>query len=197
MSEPNKSLPQEQEAKTDAADSPRPRSGQQRKRQRSVIHYITILFAAAFVLLLMTYVMDRRQNEQVINGLTQSVSGLRESLSNIQSTQDIYDENVALLEKIDQLEDKLNSLEQDQVALQRELTLALAEQSHRAKQVQAMDWFWQINEAYVRGRRTAARGLIEQMEEQALAPYLPQESVTDNGRFSPADRYQEIYQALF
>ena len=27
--------------------------------------------------------------------------------------------------------------------------------------------------------------------------YLPKESVTDNGRFSPYDRYQEIYEALY
>ena len=36
---------------------------QQKRRQRSVFQYITILFAAAFVLLLFTFIMERRQNE--------------------------------------------------------------------------------------------------------------------------------------
>ena len=36
---------------------------QQKRRQRSVFQYITILFAAAFVLLLFTFVMERRQHE--------------------------------------------------------------------------------------------------------------------------------------
>ena len=30
-----------------------------------------------------------------------------------------------------------------------------------------------------------------------LAAALPDETVTDNGRFSPADRYQEIYDAVY
>ena len=59
-----------------------------------------------------------------------------------------------------------------------------------------MDWFWQINEAYVRGRYTQARTLIEDMGEE-LPEYLPKESITDNDRFSPYDRYQEIYEALY
>ena len=33
---------------------------QQKRRQRSVFQYITILFAAAFVLLLFTFIMERR-----------------------------------------------------------------------------------------------------------------------------------------
>ena len=61
------------------------------KRQKSVFKYITILFAAAFVLMLLTFMMERRQNEQVVDSLNQSVSGLRESLSNMQSAQDIYE----------------------------------------------------------------------------------------------------------
>jgi len=30
-----------------------------------------------------------------------------------------------------------------------------------------------------------------------LAAALPTEAVTDNGRFSPADRYEEIYNAVY
>ena len=50
---------------------------------------------------------------------------------------------------------------------------------------------WQIDEAYVKGKWSLCRKLIQTMPE-GLADYLPQESVTDNGRFSPADRYAEI-----
>ena len=66
---------------------------------------------------------------------------------------------------------------------------------------EAMDYFWQIDEAYVRGRYSLCRDLIAVLEdtssgEAPLKSYLPQESYTDNGRFSPADRYQEIWDAL-
>ena len=63
--------------------------------------------------------------------------------------------------------------------------------------VQATDLFWQINEAYVKEQYTKARGLIDRMEQADLVDALPKESTTDNGRFSPYDRYQEIYQALY
>ena len=68
------------------------------------------------------------------------------------------------------------------------------------KLIQAMDLFWQIDEAYVRGRYSLCRELIGRMEDlsagSALKEYLPTESTTDNDRFSPADRYQEIYDAV-
>ena len=70
------------------------------------------------------------------------------------------------------------------------------ENEELTKSAEALDWFWQINEAYVRGRYTQARTLIEDMGEE-LPEYLPKESITDNDRFSPYDRYQEIYEALY
>ena len=65
------------------------------------------------------------------------------------------------------------------------------------KTIRALDLFWQIDEAYVRGRYSLCRQLIAGLQEQELAEYLPKESTTDNDRFSPADRYQEIYAALY
>ena len=67
---------------------------------------------------------------------------------------------------------------------------------------QAMDYFWQVNEAYVRGRYTLCRELITAMEDTSngqtpLKDYLPTESTTNNDRISPADRYQEIYDDLY
>ena len=179
-----KGQPEEKAAEKPPAYVPPPT---QEKRQRSVVHYIAILFAAAFLLMLMTYLMDRRQNEEVVDSLNQSVSGLRESLSNMQSVQDIYEENQALLQEIDRLEDQVDELERQDSAQ----TTAL-EQTR-----QAMDWFWQIDEAYVLGRYSLCRELIQSLEDSGLAESLPQESVTDNGRFSPSLRYQEIRKALY
>ena len=155
-----------------------------------MVHYIAILFAAAFLLMLMTYLMDRRQNEEVVDSLNQSVSGLRESLSNMQSVQEIYEENQALLQKIDHLEDQLDTLERQGSAQAAEL-----EQAEQTRQ--AMDWFWQIDEAYVLGRFSLCRDLIQSLEDGGLVEYLPQDSITDNDRFSPALRYQEIREALY
>ncbi|MEA4933970.1 MAG: hypothetical protein VB071_10415, partial [Lawsonibacter sp.] len=69
------------------------------------------------------------------------------------------------------------------------------------KSCQAMDLFWQIDEAFIREKYTLCRKLIQAIEDSsqgsALTEYLPRESTTDNQRFSPYDRYQEIYAAVF
>ena len=156
-------------------------------RKRSVVHYIAILFAAAFLLMLLAYMMDRRESQEAVDSLNQSVSGLRESISTMQSVQDIYEENRELRAQIDTLEEQSRRLQGE-----------LEEQSRQAQRTaQAMDWFWQINEAYVNGQHKKARQLITQLEEAGVVDALPRESTTDNDRFSPADRYQEIYHALF
>lgn len=159
------------------------------KRQRSVVHYIAILFAAAFLLMMMAYLMDQRQNE-AMNDLNQSLSGLQESLSDQSSLQDIYEDNMELILQVGQLEEQVKQLEENNQELSSQL-------SDQEKASQAMDWFWQIDEAYVLGRYSLCRSLIQELEDAGLVDYLPKESVTDNGRFSPSGRYQEIYEALY
>lgn len=159
------------------------------KRQRSVVHYIAILFAAAFLLMMVAYLMDQRQNE-AMNDLNQSLSGLQESLSDQSSLQDIYEDNMELIQQVGQLEEQVKQLEENNQELSSQL-------SDQEKASQAMDWFWQIDEAYVLGRYSLCRSLIQELEDAGLVDYLPKESVTDNGRFSPSGRYQEIYEALY
>lgn len=175
------------------------RNSQQRNRQRSVIFYIFILFLAAFVLLFLSFMMERRQNSENLDNLNQSMSGLKESVSAMQSVQQLYEENAALKEQMNELEKQLAEA-QSQLDV---LPDIISQQEHVLECTQeAMDWFWQINEAYVKGRYTLCRNLIQELEDSSggktpLKEYLPTESYTDNGRFSPAGRYQEIYDALY
>ena len=170
---------------------------QQRKRQRSVVFYIGILFAAAFLLLAMSFAMERRQNAEDMDDLNQSLTGLKDSVSAMQSVQKLYEENTALLERVAELEEDLARAEEQRNYLADKVESQDAEKGVLQNSVQALDWFWQINEAYVRGRYTTARNLIAQLEESGLVENLPRVSITENGRFSPYDRYQEIYDALF
>ena len=157
--------------------------------KRSVLIYLAILFAAAFILLLLSFFMQQRSNEETIDGLKQSVSA-------IQSAQEVYEENTALKEQLEQLEDQIQAQQNEIDGLERTGALLQQEKEDLERSTQAMDWFWQINEAYVRGRYALARQLIEQMGTE-LPQYLPIQSITDNERFSPYDRYQEIYDALY
>ncbi len=163
----------------------RRRKTQQRKRRKPVFQYIAILFMAAFVLLLFTFMMERRQSQQQIDDLKQSNSAA-------QTLQGLISENGQLKEQVAQLEAQAKGLA-DQLAAARAETSSVQEQAQaEEKAVQAMHWFWQINEASVRGKTKLCRELITAMEEAKLQDYLPKENITGNDRFSPYDRYMEI-----
>ena len=163
-----------------------PRKSHQRRRQQSVVRYIAVLFAAAFVLMGMSYIMERRQNAQEVDTLK------KQSTSAMQSAENLIQENEQLKRQVEELTQQLNETEANHLLTQEELTHT---QSDAANTAAALDWFWQIDEAYVKSKWSLCRKLIQTMPE-GLAAYLPQESVTDNGRFSPADRYAEIRQKV-
>lgn len=168
--------------------------GQQRRRQKSVFQYIAILFGAAFVLLLFTFLMERRQYQLLQEQNAAQIDDLQQSVTAVQSLNSLYEENAALKEQNQDLENKNQTLEEQLTGLEEQVA-QLTEQAEKSSQ--ALDWFWQIDEAYVRGKYTLCRQLIESLEEAGLKEWLPKESITDNGRFSPYDRYQEIYDALY
>lgn len=168
------------------------------RRKSSVLFYLVILFAAAFLLLLMSYFMQQRANQEVISGLeNKSVSAVQSLDSLIQSNKQLQDENDSLQQQVDKLEQMMAELGRDNDLLRATVE---SQDDWRIKNEAAMDWFWQLDEAYVLGKYTLCRNIIEAMEDesdgQPLKSYLTTESTTDNKRFSPSDRYQEIYNAL-
>ena len=166
----------------------------QQPRQGSGFQYITILFAAAFVLLLFTFVMERRQHEILQQENQEQIDNLQQSVSAVQSLDNLYKENEALKEQVAQLEQQLQQAAQDR---QSEKTTLLQQVEAKEKGLQAMDWFWQIDEAYAKGRYSLCRSLIQNLQSAGLEQYLPRESTTNNDRFSPYDRYQEICDHLY
>lgn len=168
--------------------------GQQKRRQKSVFQYIAILFAAAFVLLLFTFLMEQRQNDLLQQQSQEEIDSLQqESVNAVQSLQNLYDQNEALKQQVADLEEQLADY-QEQIDVLPDVVSNLEHDLDCTKQ--AMDWFWQIDEAYVRSRWTLCRQLIDSLEEAGLVEYLPKESYTDNDRFSPYDRFQEIKEAV-
>lgn len=158
--------------------------------KRSVITYMMILFIAAFFMLLLAYFMQQRNAEETIDGLKTSMSAM-------QTAQEVYEENAALKDQLNALEDELQAAQNQISGLEQNNSLLQQEKDGLDRTAQAMDWFWQINEAFVRGRNTLCRQLIESLNSAGLADCLPRQSITNNERFSPYDRYQEIYNALY
>lgn len=188
----------EQESKPEPEKKP---EHSHKHRQKSVFQYITILFAAAFVLLLYTFMMERRQNDILQQQSNDKLNQLQQqSISAVQSLDNLYKENEELKQSVDYLEEQVSQLEQEKLKLDQDLAAAQDTNQWQQRSAEAMDWFWQVDEAYVRGKYSLCRTLMRHLEDTGdgdpLKNYLPQESATKNGRFSPYDRYEEIYNAL-
>lgn len=163
---------------------PRPRQSAGRsKRRGSVLGYLVVLFAVAFLLLLVAYFQQQRSNSEATDALKQSASA-------VETLQLLMQNNDDLHAQVEAMQGELEDLKQGQAALQSDLQA-------QQRSVEAMQWFWQINEAYARGRYTTARNLIQQFESLSLKDHLPTENTTGTDRFSPAARYAEIYDALY
>lgn len=185
-------LPEDRREAPDRASRPAPKrrlagpSRSQRRRQRSVFRYIAVLFCAAFVLLLFTFMMERRQYQQL------QEDNKQQSVSAAQTLNGILEENARLKEQLAESDVQSKDLA-DQLAAARDQQAAAEERLQALEKIApAMDWFWQIDEAFVRGRYAKCRELIASLEAGGLEHYLPRQSATDNDRFSPYDRYMEI-----
>ena len=159
-------------------------------KRNPVLFYLLVLFAAAFLLLLMSFLMQRRANQEAIDNLEATSNSAAQSLENT------LEQNEALTKQVEDLQTAATEYQQT-IRSQNSRLEELEEQvEDLTRSTEALDWFWQIDEAYARGRYALARSLIQDMGEE-LPQYLPRESATDNDRFSPYDRYQEIYSALY
>ena len=159
---------------------------QQRHSRRSVFQYLAILFAAAFLLLLLTYVMQQRveRAQDQIDDLQESSNSALQTLENIIAERDqLRQENEELS---DELEDAL------QAAANSSATIKSQERS-----LQAMDWFWRIQRQFSRGYTRAARELAEQFEASGLVDALPEVSYAEPDGPSPKQQYAELYDLLF
>ena len=129
-----------------------------------------------------------------VRAINEQIEDLQHSsLSAVNSLNQVLAENERLREQAAALEEQLQQKTQTH---QSEKTSLLQTIEAREKALKAMDWFWQIDEAYVRGRYTLCRKLIASLDEAKLMEFLPRESITENERFSPYDRLAEIREAV-
>lgn len=173
----------------ETAQQPRPRRSRQSRRS-PVMGYLVILFAVAFLLLLWAYFQQQRSN-------TEATDALKQSASAVQSIQELIANNDALREENESLKAQTEELEKQ--LSDAKATIEAAERYAEGQEaaVKAMDYFWQIDEAYVRQRYSLCRQLIQELQDAGLDGALPTVKATENDRFSPLARYNEIYQALY
>lgn len=138
-------------------------------RSRPVKIYLTVLFCAALLLLLISFVMQQR-NHMALQDLNEAIEGS-------QQVTDLQLENQRLQFELEEKEDLEAQVEEQQ------------------RQIEALEWLRQI-EAAVRKSYSEAKALVEAFEETGLESSLPTQSSVE-GAEAPADTYRQIYAMLF
>jgi len=107
--------------------------------------YLAILFAAAFLMLLLAYFMQLRTSEETLGSLKQS-------LTSMESLDELVKENQQLHDEIDRLEDSYdsleNELEQTKKELENKLTAAEQESGTRLQAIRSWEAVYQMDILY-------------------------------------------------
>lgn len=155
-----------------------------KKERPHLLSYLVVLFSAAFLLLVMSYFMQqRRSDQQVIDGLQQSLSAMQTTQNAIERNRELLGENNALKERLSALEEQAKT--------------AAAQQVEQQKAILALDYLWRIEREYFQGRYSSARALIREFEQAGLEEHLPEEPISDPDYRSPTQQYKSIYNLLF
>ncbi len=166
-------------------------------RRAPVFLYMTILFAAAFLLLLLSYFMEARSNQAHVETLTDSSTTAIRSLETILEQQDALQEEVFTL--TDQLED-LEIAHQSEIAdLENQLDTLQAQLTQSEQALEALDWLSQMEALYAQGEDEALLLLMEEFKAAGLSEFLPSSSLhmTEGAGYSaPIMRYWELQQAM-
>lgn len=162
-------------------------------RRMPVYHYLTILFATAFLLLLLAYFMESRANQDHVETLTDHSASALQSVEFMSQRQlDLQEELTALNTQIDQLSDTV----EEQATAIATLEEAVDTETQR---VVALDWLSKIENLYQTKDTASLVAVIAEFEEQGLSQYLPTSSLhtsEEEDYLSPARRYWVIQESV-
>lgn len=151
------------------------------QRQKPVIIYILVLFVVALMMMALSLLMHQRSNEEALGELTDSIAAMREAQS---------DQN-----RLNQLQKDLDEAKELLTEFENAAETARNQASHAnyvLEQTQeAMNWFWQLDEAYVLNDTQRCAEILAEMNQNPESPM--QEYLSGKA----ADRYTEILAALW
>ena len=171
-------------------ESKKPSSTGDHESRVRVFRYLSILFAAAFLLLLLAFLMQNRTNQEAISDLTESVT----------TVHNVVEENTALRERNAELEKKLEQLTvalEEAKASDKESRAAFSLTKQRLNALHTLN---NIRALYNEGKYRDARNLIARNEpllEQHLEEYS-QNVLSDEGRaiYDPLEAYRTLVDRL-
>ncbi len=148
----------QENANTPAAPEPPNAPNTPEERSRPVLLYVGVMFAVATLLLLLSFLMQQRNHEDLMRSMTK-----------VQSIVDLELENQTLTQKLEAAETQIDTLSAA-------LTEAEAQTEARAAEALALTALMEIRSAYEGGQRSAAQTLYDSfpgLEEHLSAEALP------------------------
>jgi len=148
------------------------------KKAKPVIFYIVIMFAVALFLIILSFLMQQRNHEVLLKGLSSSslhVQNLVDLEMDKNKLEDTLTETLTELETV-----KADKKTQEEAA---------------TRQTQAMEYLMEVRLAYSAGKHSHARELLAEMQKQKLNEALPEASSLPDTK-SPRTHYQELVDAL-
>lgn len=158
----------------------------EKERQKRVYTYIAVLFSAAFLLILWSFLSTHRMNRE----LTDQLKGSEDR------AQTALEENIDLANEVESLEAEVASLEE---RLERaETALDAAEEASEKQEavICALDHLRGIEGAFEAYRYETARELIRAFEDEGLAQYLPDHPLHTDADGSDAESPRVTYERI-
>lgn len=153
-----------------------------RSRRPTVLSYLVILFAVAFLLLLMAYFQQQRLNSETNDALKQSVSA-------VGTIENMMSDNEVLRQEVESLKNDYQELKE----------LYLSESKAHGEfeaQAIALDYLWRIQRYWDRGNPEEALVLVEHLEQSGYAAALPTSPLLNTEGPSPMEQYNALLDAL-
>ncbi len=159
------------------------------RRRVSVFGYLAVLFAVAFLLLLVAYFQQRRSSSETNDALKQSVSA-------VSAIEAMMEDNDQLRAQVAELEAQVDQLQSEKTELDSARRIQNNNLSQMSDQLAAMDYLWRIQRYYSRGAYDDARALTDAFEDSGLPASLPRENPSEVDGVSPMDQYNALLDAM-
>ena len=130
------------------------------KGKKPVIVYIMILFIAAFLLMAWSFFSHQRSN-------TEALGRLQSSMTAMQEVQELQDQVIALQKELAEAREAADTFE-DANETARNQASHLEYTLERTQE--AMEWFWQLDEAYLKSDLEMCKTILVEMEKNTESP---------------------------
>ncbi len=155
-------------------------------KQKPVYMYIAILFVAAAMLIVISLVMHRSSNEEVIGELQSSVNAL-------EALQESQLQNMELQNQLEEKADLIADLEGQLAALE---ASKKEEADAAAATMEALQWLAIIEQQYGMEEYETCFESIEKFKLSGTVDYLPTDNALTETAVSPAERFADIQLAV-